>query len=101
MSIPLPELLRRQRVRQYRAGLGHKRARWALALWAAVARRPRLYQVLTRPAAWLLARLAGRDGRLRRLPMLGGWTAVRDLPAPQGRTFQQQWRRAGYGRQGR
>ena len=91
MSIPLPELLRRQRVRQHRAKLGHKRARWALALWAALARRPRLYQALTRPAAWLLARLAGRKGRLRRLPLLGGWTSMRDLPAPQGRTFQQQW----------
>ena len=91
MSIPLPELLRRQRVRQHQAGLGHKRARWALALWGAVARRPRLYQALTRPAVWLLAKLAGRAGRLRRLPLVGGWTSVRDLPAPEGHTFQQQW----------
>ena len=28
-----------------------------------------------------------------RLPFAGGWTQHRDLPAPQGRTFQDQWAR--------
>ncbi|MGD2076647.1 MAG: LutB/LldF family L-lactate oxidation iron-sulfur protein [Gammaproteobacteria bacterium] len=94
MSIPLPSLLRRHRVRQYRAGLGHKRARWALAVWAALARRPALYHGLTGMAARLLARLGGRRGRLTRLPLAAAWTSVRDLPAPQGRTFRQQWQAA-------
>ena len=29
--------------------------------------------------------------RIRRLPLVGGWTRHRDMPAPQGRTFQQLW----------
>ena len=40
--------------------------------------------------AWL-----GRRGRFRRLPLAGGWTGTRDLPAPQGRTFMSQWRHGG------
>ena len=31
-------------------------------------------------------------GALARVPLAGGWTASRDLPAPQGRTFQQAWK---------
>jgi L-lactate dehydrogenase complex protein LldF len=49
-----------------------------------------------RSLAWL-----GRDkGRFTSLPLAGGWTEFRDFPAPQGQTFQQQWksRRAGSGR---
>jgi L-lactate dehydrogenase complex protein LldF len=92
MSIPLPSLLRSHRVRQHEQGLGHRRARWALAAWGFLVRRPRLYQRLTGFASALLARLAGSRGRLRRLPLAGAWTSVRDLPAPEGRSFQQQWR---------
>jgi L-lactate dehydrogenase complex protein LldF len=91
MSIPLPSLLRQHRVRQHRDGLGHKRARWALAAWAALVRRPALYHRLTGLAARLLARLGGRRGRLKRLPLAAPWISVRDLPTPEGRTFLQQW----------
>jgi L-lactate dehydrogenase complex protein LldF len=39
--------------------------------------------------AWL-----GRDkGRFAALPLAKGWTDYRDLPAPQGDTFQAQWRK--------
>ena len=31
-------------------------------------------------------------GRFSSLPFAGGWTRYRDLPAPQGATFQSQWR---------
>ena len=30
---------------------------------------------------------------LRRLPLAGGWTRARDLPAPGGQTFMSAWRR--------
>ena len=42
--------------------------------------------------AWL-GRLGRRRGRFRSLPLAGGWTDTRDLPAPQGDTFQQAWQR--------
>jgi multidrug efflux pump subunit AcrB len=37
--------------------------------------------------ARLLAWAGGADKSLRRLPFGAGWTAQRDLPAPEGRTF--------------
>jgi L-lactate dehydrogenase complex protein LldF len=43
----------------------------------------------------LLAMMSGRSKRFRRLPMAGGWTSQRDLPAPQGATFQALWDRKG------
>lgn len=93
VSIPLPGLLRKLRARQHAEGLAPRRSRWALALWAFAARRPRLYGPLMGLGVRLLARLAGRRGRLRRLPGAGAWTDSRDLPAPAGETFQAAWRR--------
>jgi L-lactate dehydrogenase complex protein LldF len=45
----------------------------------------------------LISRLAGARGRLSSLPLAGGWTKHRELPAPQGRTFMQQYRQAARG----
>ena len=44
-----------------------------------------------RLAARALKGLAGDSGRLHSLPFAGGWTAFRDLPAPEGRTFLELW----------
>ncbi len=33
-----------------------------------------------------------RQGRFSWLPFAGGWTRHRELPAPETRTFRQQWR---------
>jgi L-lactate dehydrogenase complex protein LldF len=40
-------------------------------------------------ALWWLGR---SRGRFSRLPLAGGWTKYRDFPAPQGATFQSQWK---------
>jgi L-lactate dehydrogenase complex protein LldF len=93
VKIPLPTLLRSLRSRQHQQRLNSPTARIALSLWAWVARRPRLYQLMTGLAMPVMARLGKRRGAFRYMPLAGGWTRVRDLPAPQGSTFQAQWQR--------
>ncbi len=91
MHIPLPKMMRHWREREFERHLSPAAVRFGLSAWAFFAKRPRLYRIVAGFGAWLLRRLGGRKGRIERLPLGGGWTAWRDLPAPQGRTFQQQW----------
>ena len=86
VSIPLPRLLRS--IRQQKGGSSS-----LLRLWGWIARRPGVYAAVTSLGARILRGLAGRRGRLRRVPWMSGWTGVRDLPAPQGRTFRARWQR--------
>lgn len=95
MSIPLPRMLRELRMREFERRLTPPRTRWALAAWVYLARRPRLYRALTGVAVRLLGRAGRYRGAFRRLPLAGGWTAARDMPAPEGETFHQIWRRRG------
>lgn len=100
MKIPLPKLMRHWREEAYTTGEMKRSQRFGLAAWAFFARRPRLYQVATRLAIATLGALGRRRGRFSWLPLAGGWTRHRDMPAPQSRTFQQLWaeQRAGAGR---
>ena len=91
MKIPLPKMMRHWREREYEAKLSPAIARWGLAAWAFAARRPRLYRALTRPAMAVLVRLGKRRGNFANLPLAGGWTEFRDMPAPEGKTFHQLW----------
>jgi L-lactate dehydrogenase complex protein LldF len=91
VRIPLPELLREVRHRQFRKDMTPTRQKQALRLWRYVAERPRLYHFAERIGVRLLASMANREGRLRSLPLAGGWTSARDLPAPTGRTFLELW----------
>ena len=91
VKIPLPGLLREIRRQQFETGRTPLTVRLALRSWAWVAQRAPLYQTLTRIGIPLLNRLGRRRGALRWLPLAGGWTHTRDLPAPQGGTFQQAW----------
>jgi L-lactate dehydrogenase complex protein LldF len=92
--IPLPDLMRHWRERAFEAGLMSAGFRRGLGLWAWAARRPWLYRLGTRLAVGVLGWLGGRRGRFRRLPLAGAWTAGRDLPAPEGGTFQDRWARS-------
>ncbi|MDH4134485.1 MAG: LutB/LldF family L-lactate oxidation iron-sulfur protein [Gammaproteobacteria bacterium] len=89
VKIPLPDLLRDLRVRQVQQHLRPWRERMALRLWAALAARPRAYDLFTQIAVRLLKLLGNRRGMIRYLPFVHGWTQGRDFPAPEGRTFRE------------
>ena len=91
MRIPLPRMLRAWRERQHGAGQTSWRARLGLAAWGFVAARPWLYRPLAALAIRALGNMAGGRGRFRRMAFLQGWTAQRDLPAPEGETFMTLW----------
>jgi L-lactate dehydrogenase complex protein LldF len=87
VRIPLPDLLRGLRERIHREGLDGARNRWLLRIWGELVSRPSLYRLATRvKLAVLRLWFAGRGGR-DRVPGASAWTAGRDLPAPQGKTF--------------
>ena len=83
-----------------RAGNVPALERWGLSFWAFFARRPWLYGPAARLAVRGLRYLGRRRGRLSKLWFAGGWTDGRDLPAPEGQTFQERWRRQQRQRQG-
>ncbi len=87
VKIPLPDLMRKLREKQFERGLRPWRENFALALWGWVAGRPTLYALLSRIGVRILAWMGGSDKLIHRLPYASGWTAGRDLPAPQGKTF--------------
>ncbi|MGH7092859.1 MAG: LUD domain-containing protein, partial [Stellaceae bacterium] len=91
VKIPLPKMLRHWRERQFAEKLTPRTVRSGLSLWGFVAQRPRLYHAAAAIGARLLAWAARGRGRFRHLPLAGGWTRMRDMPAPQGRTFHRLW----------
>jgi len=92
MRIPLPDMMRHWREREYNGGGTGFVPRIALKTWAFLARKPRLYRLFARPAIATLALVGGSRGRLSKLPLGRGWTAHRDLPAPSWGTFHARWR---------
>jgi len=94
VAIPLPRLLREHRNREHRQKIIPRSARLAIASWAWLARHPALYRFFSNRLAGLLSVMAGKHGSIRNLPMARGWTASRDLPAPQGASFMQRYRQS-------
>ncbi|WP_274427015.1 LutB/LldF family L-lactate oxidation iron-sulfur protein [Chelativorans sp. YIM 93263] len=92
MKIPLPKMMRHWREREFARGLNPATQRYGLRAWALFASRPRLYHLAASFAIPALSFFTGRRPRFRYLPFAGGWTRHRDLPAPENRTFLQQWR---------
>jgi L-lactate dehydrogenase complex protein LldF len=87
VRIPLPGLMRHWREREFERHLTPGAARFNLGLWGWLSRRPGLYRGATRAAAFLLGIAGRRRGRFGWVPLAGGWTGGRDLPAPEGDTF--------------
>ncbi|MGA8447866.1 MAG: LUD domain-containing protein, partial [Roseiarcus sp.] len=92
VRIPLPNMMRHWREREFERRLSPAPLRYGLGFWAFFASRPALYRLSADLAARAM-HLAGRGkGRFSWLPLAGGWTRYRDLAAPEGATFQSQWR---------
>ena len=91
MRIPLPNMMRHWREREYERHLSPSTVRWGIGVWAFFAKRPRLYQFATRWAMRVLGNAGYGKGRFHALPLAGGWTKYRDFPVPEGRTFQELW----------
>jgi L-lactate dehydrogenase complex protein LldF len=91
MRIPLPKMMRHWREDEFERQLSPKPARFGLGFWAFFAKRPALYRAAVSIAMPIIAKLGGDRHRLKSLPLASGWTVHRDLPAPEGKTFQQQY----------
>jgi len=95
VDIPLPDMLRSLRVRQFETGLTPAVTRWALVMWGALATRPAIYRAAAGAGVLAMRIWARGRGRIRSMPLAGGWTRYRDLPAPEKGTFMQQYAKRG------
>ena len=89
VKIPLPDLLRKLREKQFERGLRPGFEYLSFAAWKFVAKRPALYRFVTRIAARALRFMGGSQRLIHTLPLAGGWTDNRDMPAPPGKTFRE------------
>ena len=89
-------MMRAWRAREWEKALNAAALRAGLGLWAFVAARPALYRLVARLSALSLRLMGMGRGRVARLPFFAsGWTANRDMPAPEGATFMDQWKARG------
>ena len=98
VRIPLPNMLRQWREKEFSRRIAPIGQRGGLAAWRILNRWPWLYQRVMGLAAVALRALSAPDDHglrwIRRLPLGGSaWTQARDMRAPAGRTFQARWRR--------
>lgn len=94
MSIPLPSLLRKHRETTFEKQLISPASRYGLKLWSMLASRPTVYRALTGIVTSTLNRVGRRKGRFKSMPLAGGWTGSRDLPAPQSSsTFMSEYKK--------
>src|ERR1700682_6386961 len=87
VKIPLPDLQRKLREQEFERGLRPWHERAALRAWGWLASHPTLYALVTRIGVRLLSWMGGRERLIHRLPLGGGWTDARDMPAPAGEKF--------------
>ena len=91
VKIPLPKMMRHWRERQFAESKAPATQRAGLRFWAWVAQRPALYHAMAEISGRVLSRFGAARGRFRSLPLASGWTSVRDMPAPEGRSFHSLW----------
>ncbi|HJQ61822.1 MAG TPA: LUD domain-containing protein, partial [Burkholderiales bacterium] len=93
VKIPLPDLMRKLRERQFKQRLKPLGERFALRAWSWLAQRPALYAWAAGIGARVLRAMGGAGKLIHNLPLGGGWTGQRDLPAPHGETFRAMYRK--------
>ena len=91
MKIPLPKMMRHWREKEYERHLNPSTQRWGLKGWVFLASRPRLYHGVMRVMMGMLKYIAPQTRIMQRLPIASAWTKHREMPAPEGKTFQQMW----------
>ena len=89
VKIPLPDLMRKLREKQFDMKLRPWSERLAIKAWSFAVTRPRLYAFMSKAGARIASWIGGRDKLIHRLPGIDGWTDGRDVPAPQGKTFRE------------
>ena len=89
VKIPLPDLMRKLRERQFDMKLRPFGERFAISVWGFFVQRPGLYAFATRLGARFAAMLGGKAKLIHSLPGIDGWTDGRDMPAPEGKTFRE------------
>ena len=82
VKIPLPDLMRKWRERQFDMKLRPFGERAAIAVWGFFVMRPVLYAFASRIGARIAAWMGGREKLIHKLPGIDGWTDGRDMPAP-------------------
>ena len=93
VRIPLPSMMRQWREQEFSRHMTPSAMRFGLGVWAWLGRHPKLYGIAFSGAQFMLKILA-RNGWVKSLPLAGsGWTMFRDMRAPKGGRFQEQWRR--------
>ncbi len=92
VEIPLVGLMRQWREVAF-GEPGDGRSKLLLRVWAFLAQRPRLYHAAARMGTAALRAFARGRGTVSRHPLAEAWTRYRDLPTPQGETFQARWAR--------
>lgn len=96
MRIPLPKMMRHWREREFERHLSAPGQRYGMKIWAFFAKRPKLYRTAVSIAMPLMSKLGGSKGWIGSMPLAGGWTRHRAMPAPEGRTFLQAWAERGH-----
>ena len=89
VKIPLPDLMRKLREKQFDMKLRPWSERWAIKAWSFAVSRPGLYALLSKTGARVASWIGGRQKLIHSLPGIDGWTDGRDMPAPEGKTFRE------------
>ena len=92
VKIPLPDLLRKLREKQFEGKMRPGFEYLGFAIWAFMAKRPTLYRFATQMATRMLKVMGGKRRLISILPFASGWTDNRDMPAPAGKTFRELYR---------